>query len=341
MEKMTASKGILVVLVLMVVAGCASTPPNFDDAMRDYQTGYRDRAVQKLNWLADHGDAQAATQLGVMYMYGDSLRQDYGRAAPLLLEGAQGGIALAQLDIGYLYEKGWGTKQDYAQAADWYRKAADQGETMAENDLGNLYKTGQGVQQDYAQALVWLRKSADTGNTVAYANLGWMYLNGLGVSKDVDQALAWYTKAAQGGNFKSMLFLASIYEHGYYGVPKDHSKADLLFKQASNHLLSGYDALWDGMRAVIDAHKTYPSDAVKAHIAGTVKLEFDCPYQVATDVRITQSSGNQSLDAAAMDAIKESIFPRRGGAVASLTHFIVELNFTLDANGNPAPGSGG
>ena len=68
---------------------------------------------------------------------------------------ANAGNADAQYLLGLFYVKGLGVPQDYAQAAAWYRKAADQGLADAQSSLGYAYSDGRGVPQDYAQAVAW------------------------------------------------------------------------------------------------------------------------------------------------------------------------------------------
>jgi Sel1 repeat len=52
---------------------------------------------------------------------------------------------LAQLSLGMMFVAGEGIPQDYGQAAVWLRKAADQGNSEAQHALGVLYDNGQGV----------------------------------------------------------------------------------------------------------------------------------------------------------------------------------------------------
>ena len=72
---------------------------------------------------------------------------------------ANNGDAEAQTNLGILYDFGQGVPQNYEQAALWYRKAADQGEAKAQNNLGILYELGQGVPQNYAEAYFWINIS--------------------------------------------------------------------------------------------------------------------------------------------------------------------------------------
>jgi TPR repeat protein len=77
-----------------------------------------------------------------------------------LQQRAEHGDAEAQVNLGVMYEKGNGVPQDYSQAAAWYRKAAEQGDATAQGDLGTMYFYGKGVPQDYIESHKWLNLAA-------------------------------------------------------------------------------------------------------------------------------------------------------------------------------------
>jgi len=55
-------------------------------------------------------------------------RQDYVRAAPLLLVAAERRSPVAQTYLGYMYQYGLGVPRDYILASSWLHQAAEQGE---------------------------------------------------------------------------------------------------------------------------------------------------------------------------------------------------------------------
>src|SRR5438105_1740916 len=73
---------------------------------------------------------------------------------------AEAGDPEAQTKLGLAYHDGDGVTADDWKAADWLRRAADQGDGVAQNSLGILYQSGHGVPKDLAQAFAWFRKSA-------------------------------------------------------------------------------------------------------------------------------------------------------------------------------------
>src|SRR5258707_3714315 len=59
-------------------------------------------------------------------------RGDYATARRLWFPLAESGNADAQTMLGIIYEEGHGVSQDYAAAVTWYRRAADQGRPDAQ-----------------------------------------------------------------------------------------------------------------------------------------------------------------------------------------------------------------
>ncbi|MGC6442819.1 MAG: tetratricopeptide repeat protein [Rubripirellula sp.] len=124
-------------------------------------------------------------------------------AASLLDEiraSAEEGDAEAQYNLGVAYMRGVGVAQDYAEALSWYRLAADQGFAPAQTNLGMMYDTGLGVPQSYAEAVKWFRLAADQGEAIAQHNIGLTYYNGEGVAQDYAEAFAWFSVAADNGD---------------------------------------------------------------------------------------------------------------------------------------------
>ena len=113
---------------------------------------------------------------------------------------AKHGNANAQSNLGVMYDKGHGVPQDYAEAVRWYRLAAEQGNANAQNNLGFMYGKGRGVPQDDAEAVRWYRLAAEQGNADAQFNLGLRCINGKGVPVDVVLAHMWFNLAAEQGN---------------------------------------------------------------------------------------------------------------------------------------------
>lgn len=109
---------------------------------------------------------------------------------------AEGGDAQAQSNLGVMYANGYGVPRDHAEAVKWFRKAAEQGLAYARFNLGVAYYKGEGVAKDYAVAARWYRKAADHGHASSQFHLGIAYFRGEGVPKDNAEAYAWFNLAA-------------------------------------------------------------------------------------------------------------------------------------------------
>jgi uncharacterized protein len=125
-------------------------------------------------------------------------RGDYAEAMRLLRPLAEQGEANAQSQLGAMYTFGDGVPHDTEQGAMWYRKAAEQGNANAQNKLGLMYAFGIGTPKDGAQSLFWYRKAAEQGDASAQFTLGLMYYDGAGVPENYMTSHMWFNLAASG-----------------------------------------------------------------------------------------------------------------------------------------------
>ena len=75
--------------------------------------------------------------------------------------------ALPQYYLGIMYMKGQGVEQNYEEASQWFRKAAENRLPQAQYKLASLYSEGQGVPKDYEFAYVWYSVSAAHGHKMS------------------------------------------------------------------------------------------------------------------------------------------------------------------------------
>jgi len=90
-------------------------------------------------------------------------RKDFKTAFEKLKPFAKQGNAVAQSTLGVMYLKGEDVTQDYEKAVKWYRLSAEQGNAIGQYNLGLIYAKGEGVTQDYVQAHLWFTLSGDQG----------------------------------------------------------------------------------------------------------------------------------------------------------------------------------
>ena len=114
-------KRVLAALLLLTLAAPA-WGQDFEKGKQAYQRGDFATALREWRPLAEQGDANAQTKLGIMY------------------------------------DKGQGVPKNHAEAAKWYRKAAEQGDADGQTKLGNMYRSGFGVPKwvpDGMEGRVW------------------------------------------------------------------------------------------------------------------------------------------------------------------------------------------
>jgi len=126
-------------------------------------------------------------------------REDWATAYREFKESALRGNANAAVNLGNLYMRGLGVPQDYAQARAWYEKAALESNPIGEAKLGVLYYLGLGVDENRTRAAEWFQKAGDQGDAHSAMTLGEMYLAGDGVPQSRTEAYVWYTIASELG----------------------------------------------------------------------------------------------------------------------------------------------
>ncbi len=95
-----------------------------DEAAAALQRGDYATALREWHPLAKQGHAEAQYNLGIMYSYGQNVRQDYAEAVTWYRKAAKQGHAEAQYNLGLMYRKGHGVPQDWVRAYAWYDVAA-------------------------------------------------------------------------------------------------------------------------------------------------------------------------------------------------------------------------
>jgi uncharacterized protein len=158
-KEATSEQSVVVALQPKMVAVPMALDKN-EAGIAAYQHGDFDAALRLFQPLAEHGDASAQSNLGVMYEQGRGVLQNYREATRWFRLAAIQGNASAQSNLGVMYYKGQGIAQDYGEARKWYRMAAEQRNLEAQFNLGVMYKEGRGVPPDGVRAHMWFNLAA-------------------------------------------------------------------------------------------------------------------------------------------------------------------------------------
>jgi hypothetical protein len=112
------------------------------------------------------------------------------------LSRAHDGDARTQLHVGLLYLRGKGVPQDYREARFWIEKAAQQGLVDAQTRQETLYRDGTGSVHDPELARQWLEKAAGQGHAEAQIRLARLLLADNLHTENIAIARQWLEKAA-------------------------------------------------------------------------------------------------------------------------------------------------
>lgn len=167
----------------------------------------RDEAAERLEQLADAGDAYAQYIIGTAYRDGGLLIPDTAKAQKLLERAAEQGLDAAQYALGKLYFSDDVDIHDPAKGIYWLKRSADNGNDHAAYWLGKEYLSGVHAAKDVETAVFYLNQAANDGNAYAQYLLGKLTLMGEGVPKDMDAAYEWFTAARDNGHTYAEFFM--------------------------------------------------------------------------------------------------------------------------------------
>jgi len=77
----------------------------------------------------------------------------------------------AQYYLGMMYMKGQGVEQDYKNAGEWFRKASEKSIPQAQYKLGDLYFKGRGVPKDFEYAYIWFSVGASHAHKLSVSSI--------------------------------------------------------------------------------------------------------------------------------------------------------------------------
>lgn len=222
-----------------------------------------------LESLAEKGDADAQSKLGVLLARGLSGPPDVEAAQKWTLKSAEQGFAKAQYDLGSLYLFGRGVKKDLTVALKWFEKGAAGGHPGAQVSYGIALADGFGTTRKLKEARIWLGKAAksfdpdmsqrakealarieagninklpdvkklntaaEKGEALAQYQLARVFRDGKGVPQNLTAAHKWFERSAKQGDAGACHGYGGLLINGL-GCKKDVAKALKWWRLAAN-----------------------------------------------------------------------------------------------------------
>jgi hypothetical protein len=200
--------------------GSKSGKPNFgfrDDATQEQIKEIQDAAFEAI------AEPLYAVKLGIEYLNGGIVKQNYNQAFRWYKFAAESGFPLGQANLADCYMQGWGVKRNVEEAVRWTKEAASNGFGNSQLCLGKWYIKGDYVDQDIEEGERLLRLAAAHDESDPFVKIGVMKLDeayetlGISLTWHNDTAskregLKWLTKAAERGYTRSIEILFHIYK---------------------------------------------------------------------------------------------------------------------------------
>lgn len=178
-------------------------------------------AVERIESLAEGGEAGAMFHMGKICSLGIAVAQDYAAAERWYLRAIERGEVRAHCNLGWLYQAGLGVAEDKVRAFELLRFGAEQGVPVAKATVGVMLLNGEGCSADADQAIAILKAAFDDGYNNAANCLADAYFAGDSVAKDETLAFDWLLRGAERGDRRTMAIL------GHYLVAGSHGKQDV------------------------------------------------------------------------------------------------------------------
>ncbi|KNG81219.1 ubiquitin-protein ligase Sel1/Ubx2 [Aspergillus nomiae NRRL 13137] len=112
--------------------------------------------------------------------------------------------------IGLMYLRGEGVEQNFATALTWFRRGVTNGDSLCQHQMGLMYLHGYGVQQDAFRAASYFKSASEQDFPAAETRLGALFLD----QGDVPTATRYFELAARWGWMEAFYYLAELSNNG-------------------------------------------------------------------------------------------------------------------------------
>lgn len=140
--------------------------------------------------------AKSAGYIGLMWLRGEGMKQNFVNAKKWFERGLQYGDAQSQWGLGLMALKGYGQSKNVQRAMEFFKAAADQEFHAAQVALGAMH-LDQGNNDDLRIANHYFESAARFNNIVAQYYLAEMMHHGVGRDKTCNSALNYYKVVAE------------------------------------------------------------------------------------------------------------------------------------------------
>ena len=202
------------------------------------------RAVEYLELAASHDEAESFLELGALFYRDELVEREDEKAFYWFQRAYHAGKKEAALPLAHLYLKT--TEISDRREAEKLLREAVETETDGEAALalGNISRDGLCGEMDLEQAISWYEKGAGQGNPECMELLGCLFFQGEeGIDTDYEKAFYWLNRCLEAGTLQSFSKLAYLYRTGA-GCEKDEEKAIELYERAARTEYDG-NALYE------------------------------------------------------------------------------------------------
>jgi TPR repeat protein len=161
------------------------------------RAGTRDLAEAARLAAARLGHPSAAYDLGLLYLQGQQVTQDFKRAAELFAVAAEAGNPEAQYALATMYKEGRGAPKDIGKAVRLMQEASAGGNLDAMVEFAIAHSIAKA--SDEAAAARLFLKAAHLGSPIAQNRLARILMAGRGMPADATGAVKWHMVAKAGG----------------------------------------------------------------------------------------------------------------------------------------------
>lgn len=243
--------------------GSRGLPRNFRKAMKYF------KQITKRYWNKDGSvnpnhplgieklASKAAGHIGLMYLRGEGVEQNFATALIWFKRGVTNGDALCQHQMGLVYLHGYGVQQDAFKAASYFKAASEQDFPAAETRLGALFLD----QGDVPTATRYFELAARWGWMEAFYYLAELSNNGIGRERHCGMAASYYKMVAEraevihssfdeantayenGDQERALIAAMMAAEQGY-----EHAQSNVAFLLDEQRSLVSFDSILPGAK---------------------------------------------------------------------------------------------